>query len=394
MNSTYGEVDATGRATIAGAAFATYNLSGRETATLTGGGLLNLSADARATIAIQSGVSATKAATGVDWLTGMPGAAGACATIGGGAATFSDDGTNLNITYTSGPGQATLGGGNCTITGSAANDSFTTGTGNDTLILGAGMDSVTFGAGTASVTATQGAGHDTYVFKAGQVANVTIKRLQTGRGRAGLCRLCRQGDRQRRHLQRLDDLHAGQRLADHPGRDRRRRLPDRFRRFRLQLADACRGERVESVPHPHPHLVRHHLLRRHAHQLRQHRHRRRRTVHDHRPGRRQHHRRRQRRSGDHGAQQRPGHHRRGFDQRDHAVRSLHAQRRWLRPGDRDQRLQHDPGSPRPPRSISPSGAPSPRAAQDFSRSMTVLAATRSWAGQAASPSPARQDPRT
>ena len=179
MDSTYGEVDATGRSTIAGASFATYNLSGNETATLTGGGSLNLAAAARVNAAIESGVNGTKAATGLDWLTGAPGdPAAASATIGGGAATFYATGTTLDLTYTSGAGQATLGGGTFSVTGGSGNDSFVTGTGNATLMLGTGMDSVVFGAGSTAVTA--GAGADTYVFKAAQAGNASITGFKQG----------------------------------------------------------------------------------------------------------------------------------------------------------------------------------------------------------------------
>lgn len=179
FNSLYGEVDATGAATIGGASFSTYNLAGAETITVGGGGYLNVASTGSVSATLTAGINIAKAAGGVIRLAGQATSSGATATIAGGAASFWDaGGTNLAVTFGDGGGAATLGGGAFTITGGAGNDSIAAGSGTAHLALGAGTDVVRFSTGSATVQG--GSGTDSYVFNAASAGAATIAGFKPG----------------------------------------------------------------------------------------------------------------------------------------------------------------------------------------------------------------------
>jgi hypothetical protein len=185
-SSTYGEVDATGHATIYGAQFDTYNLNGTGEVLVTRAtGILNVGATASARVVDQANdIKFSVAAGGIvnflDQADTASGGAASSATVQNGAASgwVTDQGA-IDITTGNGGANVQAGCGTVSVTGGAGPDTLASGSGSAFFNLGSGTDTVVLGKGSAAVTG--GSGADTYVFYNGaNTGSATITGFKQG----------------------------------------------------------------------------------------------------------------------------------------------------------------------------------------------------------------------
>jgi hypothetical protein len=185
-SSTYGEVDATGHATVYGAQFDTYNLNGTGEVLVTRAtGILNVGATGSARVVDQANdIKFSVAAGGVvnflDQADTASGGSAASASIQNGAASgWVNDQGSIDITTGDGGASVQAGVGTVSVTGGAGNDTLSSGSGSAFFTLGSGNDTVVLGKGATEVTG--GSGADTYVFRnGGSTGTATITGFKQG----------------------------------------------------------------------------------------------------------------------------------------------------------------------------------------------------------------------